>query len=81
MASKLELELSRNIMEVLQEKGLLRDGEALGDFIIMAELPNWKDDTAEARYANILPPDRVVPLHRIVGLIKVCSGVMESDDG
>lgn len=80
MASKPELELPIRAMEILQEKGLLREGEALGDFVMMCELTNWADEKAPTRYAIILPSDRTLPPHRLAGLIQICSEIETGDD-
>ena len=80
MASKLELELQRNMMELLQEKGILNDGEALGDFVIIAELTNFKE-RLPSRYARILPPEeQPMSWHRLAGLIGIAEEIASADD-
>ena len=80
MATEAEDRLQRAAMDVLQEKEMLRDGDVLGDFIMMCEISNFTGDGTSTTYANILPPDRQVPSHRIVGLIDVCSDLGYSDE-
>jgi hypothetical protein len=81
MASKAELELQLNLMEILQEKGMLQEGEALGDFIVMLEISNWAEQTGRTRYANILPPEETpIPIHRVVGLVSVCTDLLQAED-
>lgn len=81
MASKAELELQLNIGQVLQERGILLEGEAVGDYVVQVEITNWTEDgRGKAKYANIVPGEYGIPLHRAVGLIQVCSEMLEPVD-
>lgn len=78
MATKAELQLITAIADVLQERGYLADGLALGDFIVMTEITGWNDEMAgKTKYANIIPGENGIPAHRVTGLISVCSDLLE----
>jgi hypothetical protein len=81
MASKAELKLALLIGEVLTERGMLNDGEALGDFIVMCEVTNWTDEgRGNTKYANVIPGDNGLPSHRVLGLIEVCGQLLDFPD-
>jgi len=81
MASKAELDLGQLIAEVLQERGFLQDGEALGDYLVMAEVSNWTDEgQGKTKYVNIIPGEYGISMHRVRGLIEVCSDLLDGDD-
>jgi hypothetical protein len=81
MASKAELELTLAISAVLQERGFINDGEALGDYLVMAEVSNWTDaGQGKTKYANVIPGDHGLPAHRVLGLIEVCGNLLDFED-
>lgn len=81
MASKAELDLTLAIGVVLQERGFLSEGEAVGDYLVMAEVTNWTDEgQGKTKYANIIPGDHGLPSHRVLGLIEVCGDLLDFND-
>ncbi len=81
MASEAELELTRAISAVLQERGFISDGEALGDYLVMTEISNWTDEgQGKTKYANVIPGDHGLPTHRLLGLVEVCGDLLEFQD-
>lgn len=78
MASEAELALALAIGEVLQERGYLKTGEALGDYLVMCEVANWTDEgKGKTKYVNIVPGENGVPVHRLLGLIEVCGDLLD----
>lgn len=75
------MDLEARIGEVLQERGLIGDGETVGDFVVMAEINNFSADGAgSTKYANVIPGENGIPAHRLLGLIEVCGDMLRSDD-
>lgn len=81
MPSEAELALTRSIAEILEERGFIATGEALGDYLVMVEITNWTDDgQGRTKYVNVIPGDHGLPSHRVLGLIEVCGNLLDFSD-
>lgn len=66
------------IGNALREAGHLEDGDMLGDWHLMCEITSLDPDSrGRTQYVNVIPGEHGVPMHRVRGLIQVCSDMLE----
>ncbi len=79
--SAVDEKLAAAIGEALHASGFLRDGDVLGDWHVMCEVTSLEPDgQGITRYANLIPGENGIPMHRVRGLIEVCSGMLDDDE-
>lgn len=74
--------LVRAIGDVLRERGLIEDSEMIGDWHVMVEVTMLNPESrGSTKYANIIPGENGIPIHRVLGLIDVCTDLLNEDSG
>lgn len=72
-----EARLVQAIGDVLVAMDALGEGHVMGDWHVMVEISNL-ESPGLTRYANIIPGSGL-PMHRVLGLIEVCTDMLEED--
>jgi hypothetical protein len=73
--------LAEAIGEALHASGFLREGEILGDWHVMCEVTMLDPEgRGRTKYANIIPGEQGIPMHRVRGLIDVCTELLDDDE-
>lgn len=77
----LEEELAKAIGNVLRERGHLQGEELMGDWHVMCEVTMLApEDRGKTKYVNIIPGETGIPMHRVIGLIMVCTDMLKEDE-
>jgi hypothetical protein len=68
------------IGNALREAGHLREGDILGDWHLMCEITSLDPDSrGKTKYVNVIPGENGVPMHRVLGLIRVCCDMLKEN--